>query len=167
MGEGNTGILNINGASLTFNVFETNEQFNVGLDGGDGIVNMTGGSVTMNDSNANLGNYGSISIGYPFGSTAANGTFNQSGGTVSLSAGALNVGVANGDGTYNLSGSALAELAGGTVYIGATSQGVGVLNVTGGATFDLESLGSGGQLYVGDDEATGPSRRTVPIPRLF
>ncbi len=157
MGEGHTGVLTINGASLTFNVSDANEQFNVGLDDGTAIVNMTGGSVTMNDSNAVPGHYGSISVGYPFssGGHPANGTFNQSGGTVSLSAGALNIGVADGKGTYNLSNDALLRLGGGTVYIGGTPEGVGVLNITGSATFDLESVGSGGQLYVGDDLGNG------------
>jgi autotransporter-associated beta strand protein len=155
MGEGFTGTLNINGAAVIFNVSDANEQFNVGLDGGTGIVNMTSGSVTMNDSTAVPGNFGSLSIGYPFGATAANGMFNQSGGTVALSAGALNIGVANGNGTYNLTNNALLTIDGGTAYIGATSLGNGVLNVSGSATVEFESIGTGGQLFVGDDQGVG------------
>ncbi|WP_213772313.1 autotransporter outer membrane beta-barrel domain-containing protein [Bradyrhizobium sp. dw_78] len=155
IGFGHTGTLNINGASLVFNVINEGNQFNIGLDGGNGIVNMTSGSVTINDSNAAAGVIGSISIGFPFGSTVANGTFNQSGGTVSVSAGALNVGFANGNGTYNLTDTALLQDRGGTVYIGASTGGVGVVNIAGSATIDLESIGSGGQLYVGDDLGVG------------
>jgi fibronectin-binding autotransporter adhesin len=157
MGAGYTGVLNINGASLTFNVSDANEQFNVGLDDGTAIVNMTSGAITMNDSTAIPGNFGSISIAFPFASSGhqANATFNQSGGTVSLSTGALNIGVADGNGFYNLSNDALVQLGGGTSYIGATSQGVGILNVTGAATFDFESFGTAGQLYVGDDLGNG------------
>ncbi|MEJ0050232.1 MAG: autotransporter domain-containing protein [Methylovirgula sp.] len=157
MGEGQTGTLNINGASLIFNITDVGTQFNIGLDGGDGIVNMTSGSVTINDSNAALGVIGSISIGFPFGSTAASGTFNQSGGTVSVSAGALNIGVANGNGTYNLTNNAVLLDAGATVYIGASAGGVGVVNISGDATIDFESesVGFAGQLYVGDDTGVG------------
>ncbi len=157
MGEGFTGILNINGAAVTFNVSDADEQFNVGLDGGTGIVNMTSGSVTMNDLTALPGNFGSISVGYPFGAAAASGIFNQSGGTVSLSAGALNIGVGNGNGTYNLSNNAVLTLDGGTAYFGASSQGVGALNISGNATFDFESTSPGfnGQLFVGDDQGHG------------
>lgn len=150
MGFGHTGTLNINGASLTFNVITQGSQFNIGLDGGNGIVMMTSGAVTINDTNATPGVIGSISIGYPFGSTVANATFNQSGGTVSLSAGALNVGVVNGVGTYNLSGTAVLQDRGATVYIGASTGGLGIVNVTGNASIDFESTGSSGQLYVGD-----------------
>ncbi len=168
MGEGHTGVLNIDGASLTFNVFEANEQFNIGLDDGNAVVNMTSGTVTMNDSNAVPGHYGSISVGYPFSSSGhpANATFKSVGRTVSLSAGALNIGVADGNGTYNLSNNALLQLVGGTVYIGATSEGVGVLNVTGSATLDFGSIGSGGQLMSATIWAAEPSRRTAPAPRL-
>ncbi|WP_213775999.1 hypothetical protein, partial [Bradyrhizobium sp. dw_78] len=157
MGSGHTGILNINGASLVFNVINEGNQFNIGLDGGNGIVNMTSGSVTINDSNAAAGVIGSMSIGFPFGPTAANGTFNQSGGTVSLSAGALNVGLANGNGTYNLTDAAVLQDLGGTVDIGANPGGVGVVNISGHATIDFESesVGFAGQLYVGDDLGVG------------
>jgi len=157
MGSGNTGTLNINGASLIFNITTQGSQFNIGLDGGNGIVNMTAGAVTINDSNATPGVFGSISIGYPFGITAAHGTFNQSGGVVSVSAGALNVGIANGVGTYKLTGTALLEDRGATVYIGASTGGVGKVNISGNATVDLESISAGasGQLYVGDDLGVG------------
>jgi fibronectin-binding autotransporter adhesin len=158
MGEGNTGTLNINGASLIFNVTtQQGNQFNIGLDGGNGIVNMTSGAVTINDSAATPGVFGSISIGYPFGATAANATFNQSGGTVSVSAGALNVGVANGTGTYNLSGTGVLQDRGATVYFGAGTGGVGNVNVSGNAILDFESISAGasGQLYVGDNLGVG------------
>jgi autotransporter-associated beta strand protein len=157
MGSGNTGTLNINGASLIFNVTTQGEQFNIGLDGGNGIVNMTSGAVTINDSAATPGVIGSISIGYPFGVTAANATFNQSGGTVSVSAGALNVGVANGNGIYNLTGTAVLQERGATAYIGASTGGVGNVNISGNATIDFESItaGAAGQLFVGDNLGVG------------
>ncbi len=158
MGEGNTGTLNINGASLIFNVTtQQGSQFNIGLDGGNGVVNMTSGAVTINDSAATPGFFGSISVGYPFGISPANGTFNQSGGVVSVSAGALNVGVANGVGTYNLTGTAVLEDRGATVYFGAGAGGVGDVNVSGDATLDFESIsaGSNGQLFVGDNLGVG------------
>ena len=157
MGFGHTGTLNINGASLIFNVTNAGTQFNIGLDGGNGIVNMTSGAVTIDQSNATPGVIGSISIAYPFGVTAANATFNQSGGTVSLSGGAFNVGIANGNGTYNLfnTGALLAQ--GATVDIGASAGGVGILNISGNASIDLESvaIGFAGQLFVGDDLGVG------------
>ncbi|WP_210162188.1 autotransporter domain-containing protein [Methyloferula stellata] len=157
MGFGHTGTLNINGASLIFNVTNAGTQFNIGLDGGNGIVNMTSGAVTINDSGATPGVFGSMSIGYPFGTTAANGTFNQSGGTVSVSAGALNVGVANGTGTYNLTGTAVLQDRGATVYIGGSAGGVGNVNISGNAILDFESISAGanGQLYVGDNLGIG------------
>ncbi len=155
MGSGNTGTLNINGASLIFNVTtQPGNQFNIGLDGGNGIVNMTSGAVTINDSAATPGVFGSISIGFPF-TTTTNATFNQSGGIVSVSAGALNVGVANGNGTYNLSGTAVLQDRGATVYIGASAGGVCVVNISGNASIDLEAIGSAGQLYVGDNTGVG------------
>ncbi len=157
MGFGHTGTLNINGASLIFNVTNAGTQFNIGLDGGNGIVNMTGGAVTINDAGATPGIIGSISIGFPFGATAANATFNQSGGTVSVSAGALNVGVANGTGTYNLTNTAVLRDQGATVYIGASTGGVGNVNISGNAIVDLQSISAGfqGQLYVGDNLGIG------------
>ncbi len=158
MGLGYSGTLNINGAAITFNVLDGNEDFNVGLDNGTGTVNMTSGSVTFDDSNATAGNFGTIAIAYPFGTAPANGSFNQSGGTVSLSMGALDIGISTGttaNGAYDLSNDALLRLAGGTVYIGQSTGGAGVLNVSGGAAFDLESIGTSGQLYVGDSLGDG------------
>jgi len=74
-----------------------------------------------------------------------------------VSAGALNVGIANGVGTYKLTGTALLEDRGATVYIGASTGGVGKVNISGNATVDLESISAGasGQLYVGDDLGVG------------
>jgi outer membrane autotransporter protein len=157
IGDGYTGTLNVNGATVVFTALNTIVGLNVGADGGTGIVNMTSGSMTIDDANATAGNYGFIAIGYPFNATGnpTNGTFNQSGGVVNLSAGALDVGVQNANGTYNLSGTGLLEMRGGTVYLGSSTGGIGMLNVAGNATLDLESLGTGGQLYVGDASGVG------------
>ena len=162
MGEGNTGTLNINGGSVIFNVTTNGTQFNVGLDGGNGVVNMTSGSVTIDMTNAAPTIFGSMSIAYPFGNTGASATFNQSGGIVSVSAGALNIGISNGgassaNGTYNLSGTGMLTALGATIYIGAGTAGVGVVNITGNASVDFEpiSAGSRGQLFVGDDLGVG------------
>jgi len=92
-----------------------------------------------------------------------NGTFNQSRGTVSLSEGALDIGVDVGNGTYNLTNSGVVTLDASTVYIDDFPQDIGALNVAGNSTFDLESIGSGGQLYVGDTQ--GRSALTQPWAR--
>lgn len=160
LGDGHAGTLNINGALLTFNILSQGEVFNIGADGGTGIVNMTGGAVTFDDSSAASGVYGALVIAYPFVGSVnpTNGTFNQSGGTVSVSAGALDIGIyyaGDATGTYNLTNSAVLQLAAGTAYIGQGLGGIGALNVSGNATFDFESIGNGGQLYVGDNLGIG------------
>jgi outer membrane autotransporter protein len=157
IGDGYNGTLNINGASVVFTVLNTIVGLNVGADGGNGIINMTSGSMLIDDSNETNGNYGFIAIGYPFNATGnpTNGTFNQSGGVVNLSSGALDVGVQSANGTYNLTGNAQLLFRAGTLYLGSATDGIGVINVSGNATLDFESLGSGGQIYIGDDSGVG------------
>jgi hypothetical protein len=77
---------------------------------------MTGGTITSTEAN---GNYLVLDLGR----NGATGVFNQSGGTVNM-ANALQIGVAGGNGTYNLSGNSaltVAETAV-TIYLG---DGVG------------------------------------------
>jgi fibronectin-binding autotransporter adhesin len=159
-----TGTLNINGGALTLFVLTSSPFINVGADGGTGTINMTSGSLTIDDSGATPGQFGALAIGYPFNntSTPTTGTFNQSGGTVSLSQGALDIGLTGTSagtfpvsGTYNLSGNAVLQGTGATLYVGQGSGGVGAINISGNSTIDFESVLTNGQMYVGSESGSG------------
>lgn len=141
VGSGSTGSLTIGtGTNITFTPASSFALFRVGYGpGSSGTMTMTGGTITGNQS---VSNYLSFSLGRDFGT----GTFNQSGGTFSLDGGAFQVGVASGQGTYNLSGTGVVNMGtGGTIYLGDSAGGVGILNVSGSASFT-----SGTQMYVGN-----------------
>ncbi len=141
VGSGSTGSLTIGAnTNITFTPTSSAALFRVGYGAGSsGTVTMTGGTITGNQS---ASTYLSFSMGRNFGT----GTFNQSGGTFSLNGGAFQVGVASGQGTYNLSGTGAVNMGAlGTIYLGDAAGGVGILNVSGSASFS-----SGIQAYVGN-----------------
>ncbi len=147
VGNGSVGNLTI-GAGTNLNFVPTTgiARFMVGFGaGGSGTVAMTGGTITSTEAN---GNY----LVFDLGRNGATGTFNQSGGTVNSANGALQIGVAGGNGTYNLSGNGVLTMAGGagTVYLGDGVGGVGLLHVSDNASFTAT-----GQMYVGNGGAVG------------
>ncbi|MEI9916519.1 MAG: hypothetical protein WDN29_12840 [Methylovirgula sp.] len=131
VGSGSTGSITIGaGTNITFTPGASAALFRVGYGAGsNGTVTMTGGAITGNQSPSN---YLSFSMGRDFGT----GTFNQSGGTFSLDGGAFQVGVASGQGTYNLSGTGVVNMGtAGTIYLGDAAGGIGTLNVSDSASF--------------------------------
>ncbi len=141
------------GTNLTFTPTTDIARFRVGRDlGGNGTVNMTGGTVTANET---FGQYLSLSVGVG----GATGTFNQSGGTVNVAGGSFQVGVSGGQGTYNLSGNGALIGSGGPIYattvvVGDSIGGVGVLHISGNASFALTAE-TGGAVWVGNDGGVG------------
>ena len=109
---------------------------------------MTGGTI---NGVATGGNYFSMNVGR--GSADSEGTFNQSGGSVFINGGAFNVGAAGATGAYNMSGNALVDMGGGTVYIGTGTGGNGTLHIGGDAQFVIG--GTSGQFYVGENNGHG------------
>ncbi|WP_088347170.1 MULTISPECIES: autotransporter domain-containing protein [Rhodomicrobium] len=155
VGFGTTGQLNVGDQStLHFNTTNGIARLQVGyfsgVNDGNGTVNMTGGTINVTPT---APNYLVLDIGR--GSLGSVGTFNQSGGLVDLANGALQVGVAQGTGTYNLSGNAVASLTSGTVYFGDGVGGSGTLAVHDNAQFLLNGVGGGGQFFLGNDQGTG------------
>ncbi len=140
------------GTTLNFNTVNGIASLRVGFaDGvtaGTGTVNMTGGTI---NGVATGGNYFSMNVGR--GSADSEGTFNQSGGSVFINGGAFNVGAAGATGAYNMSGNALVDMGGGTVYIGTGTGGDGTLHIGGDAQFVIG--GTSGQFYVGENNGHG------------
>jgi hypothetical protein len=64
-----TGVLNINGGSVTLNILTQSPFIQIGADGGTGTVNMTSGTITIDDSNASPGQFGGLVVGYRHGHT--------------------------------------------------------------------------------------------------
>jgi hypothetical protein len=157
VGLGTTGTLTIgDGTNLAFQHSTVITSWSVGRNaGGNGTVNMTGGTVSSVTTGSN---YLSVNVGREAGST---GTFNQSGGSVDVAGGALQIGVASGQGTYNLSDAATLSLSpsAGTMYLGDDVGGVGVLNISGNA-----SLVGGIQMYIGNAGGTGTINHPRPFP---
>jgi autotransporter-associated beta strand protein len=150
------------GTNLTFTPTTDIARFRVGRDpGGNGTVTMTGGTVTANESG---GQYLTLGVGL----WGATGAFNQSGGTVNVAGGSFQVGANGGQGSYNLSGDGAVIGSGGpiyatTVYIGDSTDssggvgalhGVGVLHISGNATFALTAE-TGGAVWVGNNGGEG------------
>ena len=159
-----TGSLTIGaGTNLTFTPSAADiARFRVGRDpGGNGTVTMTGGTVTANESG---GQYLTLGVGL----WGATGTFNQSSGAVNVAGGSFQVGSNGGHGAYNLSGDGAVLGSGGpiyatTVYIGDSTDssggvgalhGVGVLHISGNATFALTAE-TGGAVWVGNNGGEG------------
>ncbi|CAN1724212.1 subtilase-type serine protease [Hyphomicrobium sp. 1Nfss2.1] len=156
VGYGTTGQLGVGaGTTLNFNTVNGIASLRVGVyDGvnaGQGTVNMTGG--TINGIHTGPSNYFSVNVGR--GSADSQGTFNQSGGSIFLNGGSLNVGADGGTGVYNMSGAALLDLGVGTVYIGTGAGGDGTLHVGGNAQFLLNESNVFGQIYIGTNGGTG------------
>jgi outer membrane autotransporter protein len=151
------------GTNLTFTPSAADiARFRVGRDpGGNGTVTMTGGTVTAVES---AGQYLTLGVGL----WGATGAFNQSGGTVNVAGGSFQVGSNGGQGVYNLSGDGAVLGSGGpiyatTVYIGDSTDssggvgalhGVGVLHISGNATFALTAE-TGGAVWVGNNGGEG------------
>ena len=153
VGFGTSGALTIaNGTSLNFNTTNGIARMRVGYfdgaNGGTGIVNMTGGQIVGTPTGSN---YFVIDVGR--GSADSVGTFNQSGGSITLNGGAFQVGVVGGQGTYTMSNNAVVDMGGGTVYIGEGTGGVGELYIHDDAQFTIG--GTSGQFYIGENGGQG------------
>ncbi|MHA3770630.1 hypothetical protein ACXR0O_03720 [Verrucomicrobiota bacterium sgz303538] len=122
------GLINNGGTALidvTMNVF-TGSVTLADTTGTTGNLRMTGGSLTTTNTDFRIG--GNAASG---GGTAV---FDQSGGSVLLNAGNVNVGFGTtAKGTYNLSGGSLQLNSANIIAIG--NRGIGILNQTGGTIF--------------------------------
>ncbi len=166
-GAGSTGTLNINGGTVTVNIAAGTAPAGTSIGriwvggglnnttGGTGTVNMSSGLVEFVSASTPNTNYGGLAIGRGTGVT---GNFNQSGGTVRMSSGsAVDLGTQGGTGTYTLSQNAVFDAGHGgmTMYVGSRTAS-GTLEIKDNAQFTATSgPNPGGQLYVGDANATG------------
>ena len=130
-----TGTLAVNGGSI----LGGGGVFRMGTSGGNGTLTMSAGLIDR------AGNK-DIILGNGLGST---GTFTQTGGTVDLHAGHLQVGE-GGAGTYNITAGTVNNV--GWFHVGSGGGSVGTMNVS--FTNPADVL-SGSQLYVGNNSATG------------
>ncbi|MDP0497742.1 MAG: hypothetical protein Q7Q73_16190 [Verrucomicrobiota bacterium JB024] len=148
VGRDSTGILNVNGGTLTLGLDGDLARLEVGMDGGYGTLNMSDGLITS--AQYGTGQYVTYDVGWGTGST---GIVNQTGGIVDFNtAAALQIGVVGGSGTYNLHNDAQLILGGdgSTFYLGETTGGVGIMNLYDDAQFiqevDTQSfIGEGGE----------------------
>ena len=174
-GSGVNGTLNLSGGTVQINLADTSTAPATSIGRiwvGGGATNTTGGTGTLTMTagellyvaNAGSLNYGGLAIGRGNGVV---GDFNQSGGVVRFSsAGALDLGVSGGTGTYELSGDAVFDATSGgmTAYIGSRTSGAGgsgtassgTLTISDNAQFSI-TTGSfaNGTLTVGDSVASG------------
>ncbi len=121
-------------------------RFMVGFGAGSsGTVTMTGGTITSTEAGGTIW-YSTSAV------TAARARSIKAAAPVTSPNGAVQIGVAGGTGTYNLSGNAALTMAGGggTVYLGDGVGGAGVLHVSDNASFTAT-----GQMYVGNGGAVG------------
>ena len=146
VGSGNTGVWNLGGASSTLSTGD----IIVGNAGGAGAFTQTGGAVTIGSGknlflgldtassstwNLSGGSLSANTIWAGYNGTGSgghgNGTFTQTGGSVTTNGSNLYFGSGvTATGTYNLSG-ANATLSGGSIYLG-NGGGAGTFNLDGG-----------------------------------
>lgn len=142
VGNAATAALTIDGADITVKVSGSAvSRIQVGVNGGTGTATLAAGSVAIDDSAATSG-WGTLDVGRGSGSR---GTFNQTGGSVDISGGALQIGYSGGRGSYTLSNAAVLESgAGSSVFLGSGTNAEGVLAVSGSSRVALQS-----QVFVG------------------
>jgi len=151
IGYGGTGTLNISGGTITLKVFDSNNSLKVGAtdalgNGGTGTANFSSGTIVVDVSNESNFAYGSIVTGT---GTNSVGTFNQSGGNIIGQTLAFEVGVFGGTGTYTMTNNAAITLdVNSSVFIGDTTNGSGLLHISGNSTYSSGAfqtyLGTGG-----------------------
>jgi len=130
MGYGYAGTLNINGASVIFNVTDGVEQYTRARQLNNAIGSLTGGgNVTLGAATLTTGNDGT--------STAFSGAISGAGGLTKTGGGVL-------------------TLSGTSSYLGTTTIDGGVLNVTGSLTSPNVIINSGGTLS-GDGTINDPT----------
>jgi fibronectin-binding autotransporter adhesin len=146
-----SGTLNVSGGVMT-----VNNWFVIGRFGANGVLNMTGGSImqltpgnnnfqnldvaagngaqgTFNQSGGTVNVYGQLLVP-EFGDTTTNGTYNLSGSGVLISNNWFAVGRNGGTGNFNMSGGTLVHANNNTFDIGAS--GLGTFTMTGGLLVD-------------------------------
>ena len=128
-GAGSTGTLNVQNGTV-----QMTDWLAVGRAGGTGVLNLSGGTVTKSGA-------GNLVLGT---GTNGSGTINHTGGTLTVSSGATWLGEdalgGVGTGTYNLSGTGVANL--GVLRIGQNSTAQGTFNLNGG-TANIAAIQSG------------------------
>jgi len=118
---GNTATATLN--LMTGGTINANNWFAIGRNGSTGTLNMTGGTINK------TGN-GNFDIG-PGGGTGGTGIVNQRAGTINDTTSDLLLGeVGGGNGTYNVSGTAIGNF--GRINIGTSAGGTGTVNLDGG-----------------------------------
>ncbi|MGD0461441.1 MAG: PEP-CTERM sorting domain-containing protein [Tepidisphaeraceae bacterium] len=149
-----TGLLSVAGIEFVGNngtgTFNQTGGTNTLTSSGDvlQVAGTTGSTGTYNLSGTGLlSSNGSEDVGDGYSNGNVNGTFNQTGGTNALNAGAsLNVGVF-GSGAYNLSGGTNTIAPGGFLRIGTESGSIGTYALSG--TGSLSVAGTGYVGYIG------------------
>lgn len=149
-GTGNSGALAISGGTLNVGV-----ALQVGDWGGTGTVNQTGGTLNVSPTCESIANCASLNIGNQGGT----GTYNISAGSLNLYGGLHNLGRSTGaraasTGVLNISGTgsvvvgSASDLGGklilGNRDTGATNNGTGTINQTGGTL----TISAGSSLYL-------------------
>ena len=124
--------------------------FRVGTTGGNGTLTMSAGFIDR------PGNH-DLFLGNGLGST---GAFTQSGGTLDLHGGHFQIGE-GGAGTYNITAGTVSNA--GWFHVGSGGGSTGLMNV---ALSNAASVVSGGQLYVGNNGATGTTTVTSGTLRI-
>ncbi len=166
---------NVNGSTATLNI--SNGSYTTGpitVGSGDataaGIVNQTGGSLTLSATQLILGNVGSGTTA----GTAAFGTYNLSGGTLTGAAATTRgiiLGTNNGTtGIFNLSGNGNLDMSAAILMVGRSDTALtgssGYFNQTGGASVvgNLTVAGGTGTGSVGHVVLTGGTFTALAFP---
>jgi hypothetical protein len=122
-----------------------------------GNLTMTGGQLTITNTD--------VRIGGNAAATAGNGRFDQSGGTVTMNAGNLNIGFGSGGavGTYNLSGGSLTLASSNIIAIG--NRGTGTVNQSGGILYARGSAANAANavIQLGRNTATSSGSGTFTL----
>jgi outer membrane autotransporter protein len=155
VGYGGTGTLNLAGGNITLNALTADGDIRVGQvdaggNTGHGTVNFSSGTISLNAPNlATTGFFNILVVGEGLNST---GTFNQSGGSLTGTGVAFEIGVNQGVGTYVMTNQANVALGtGSSVFIGDSPSGVGLLHISGNSTFTITS----GQTFIGTAGGVG------------
>jgi len=169
VGQGGTsiGTNNLSGSAL----LNVNSWVAIGRAGGNGTLNISGNATFNKTTSGNTGNFivgdnsvghvvqtggtnfiagGDLWIGQGTGNGGGNGTYDLSGGVVTVNNSWLAVGREGGTGVLNISGTgSMIKAGGGNVSLGHNSPAVATINQTGGSF-----LCANGETWLGENAAT-------------
>lgn len=163
---GSIGTNNLSGNAM----LNVNSWVAIGRAGGNGTLTISGNATFNKTTSGNTGNFivadnsvghviqtggtnfiagGDLWIGQGTGNGGGNGTYDLSGGVVTIDNGYLAVGREGGTGVLNISGGSMVKQGGGNISLGHNAPGNATINQTAGS-FTCVS----GETYIGENAAT-------------